>query len=98
MVAMKAPAGSIPFAWVKVATWALVSEREFVRSGDETEIVGSAMVVDAPALLLPELASGLVVDAVALFVVGPSSVVWAVTVAVTRPPALIVPILNVTTP
>ena len=59
MVAMKALAGSTPLAWVKVATWKLVSVLAFVRDRrPETTIAGSANDVVALALLLAVLGSG----------------------------------------
>src|SRR5260370_842588 len=59
MVAMKALAGSTPLAWVKVATWTLVSVPDFVRTAPETLIAGSANDVVTLALLLAGLGSGL---------------------------------------
>ena len=59
IVAVKALAGSTPLAWVKVATWKLVSFWDFVRMAPETLIAGSAN-GGSRAVLLAVLESGLV--------------------------------------
>src|SRR5262249_4857045 len=96
MVALNALAGSTPLAWVKVATWKFVSVRLRVRIGAETLIAGSANIVVWLELLLPLLGSGLLLVAEAESLVLPSSIAWAVTVAVTVPPAATLPTVNVT--
>src|SRR5438270_6890618 len=98
MVARKALAGSTPPAWVKVATWTLLGDVLLVVTAPETLIAGSANDVAALALLLAVLGSGLLVLADTALPVLPSSVAWAVTVAVTVPPAATAPTLKVTTP
>src|SRR5262249_7583721 len=54
--------------------------------------------VDADALLFDGLGSGLELLTEAASLLAPSSVAWAVTVAVTVPPAATLPIKNVTVP
>src|ERR1700732_3368761 len=98
MMARKALAGSTPLAWVKVATWTLVSVREFVRIAPETLIAGSANTVVALALLLAGLGSGLLLLTLAMSLALPSSVAWAVTDAVTVPLAGTSPKEKVTMP
>src|SRR5262249_8400389 len=98
MVALNALVGSTPLAWVKVATWKLVSVRVFVRIGAETTMGGSENIVVALPLLLAEFGSGLVPVTEATSLVLPSSIAWAVTVAVTVPLAAMLPIEKVTTP
>src|SRR4051812_20678616 len=98
MVAAKALGDSTPLAWVKVATWKLVSVRCFVRTAPETLIGGSANAVVTLALLLAEVGSGLVLLTEAASLLLPSSTAWAVTEAVTVPPEAMLPRLKVTTP
>ena len=64
----------------------------------ETMIAGSANDVVALALLFAELGSGLLLLTEAVSLVLPSSMAWAVTDAVTVPPAATVPSVKVTTP
>src|ERR1041385_5862440 len=91
MVAVKALAGSTPPAWVKVATWTLVSVLVFVRMAPETTIGGSANDVVALALLFAELGSGLLLLIEAASLALPSSTAWLVTDAVTVPPEAMAP-------
>jgi hypothetical protein len=98
MVAVKALTGSTPLAWVKVATWKLFSDCDFVRTAPETLIAGSANDVVALALLLFGLGSELLLLTEAVSLVLPSSMARAVTDAVTVPPEATVPTEKVTTP
>ena len=65
-----------------MATWKLLSVRELVRMLPETTIGGSAKTVVWLARLFAELGSALVLLIEALLLVLPSSMAWAVTVAV----------------
>src|SRR5262249_26892168 len=95
MVALKALAGSTPLAWVNVATWPL-NDLSFVEMGPETTIAGSATDVVADALLFAELGSAELALTVATLLAAPSSTAWAVTVAVTVAPAVMLPMVKVT--
>ena len=76
---------------MKVATWKLVSVRDLVVIG-ATLIAGSATTsVSLLLLLLAGLGSGLLLLTEALSLVLPSSIAWAVTEAVTVPPAATLP-------
>src|SRR4051812_6389587 len=87
MVALNALAGSIPLAWVKVATVILLLFFEVTVFGDpDTMIAGSFTAVLAVTLLLLELLSAEVAVTEATLVSDPSSVAWAVTVSVTVVP------------
>jgi hypothetical protein len=97
MVALKAPTGSTPLAWVKVATVMLFGVRLLVTMGAETTMAGSETDVLALALLLPVFVAEVVTDDESVRV--PSSMVCAVTVTVTVGPlATTVPSEKVITP
>ena len=97
IVAVKAPEGSRPFAWVNVATTKPERFLDGGWMGPVTVIAGSLVIVVADALLLPDTGSADVAVTVAELMRLPSSVAWAVTVMVAVTPYEIEPRLMVTT-
>src|SRR5678810_36361 len=79
MVAAKAPTGSTPLAWVKVAVVRLLSGFDLVRKEPDTTIAGSEKTVVALRLLLVVVESGVLRLAAARWLVLSNETAGAVT-------------------
>src|SRR5678810_161766 len=98
MVAAKAPTGSTPLAWVKVAVVRLLSGFDLVRKEPDTTIAGSEKTVVALRLLLVVLESGVLLLTEARLLVLSTSTACAVTYAVTVARGATGVLVNGTTP
>lgn len=97
MVAVKAPVGSTPLAWVNVATARLLGFFDVVVMAGDTTMGAMATEVVAVALLFAGTGSADVALTDAEFARVPYSVAVAVIVKVTAAPGVSVPSMNVTT-